>query len=68
VGPPFSPAYVPDPMELEHHIPVYVPEPVYLKYVAPSDDDILVEDQPLPADASVAALSPGYVTDFDPEE
>nr|GEX72251.1 hypothetical protein [Tanacetum cinerariifolium] len=55
VGPPFSPAYVPDPMELEHHIPVYVPEPVYLKYVAPSDDDIL--EDPL-----------DYVVDADDDE
>ncbi|GKF28029.1 hypothetical protein Tco_0094371, partial [Tanacetum coccineum] len=25
--PPLSPAYIPDPMELDKHIPVYVPEP-----------------------------------------
>ncbi|GKG62316.1 hypothetical protein Tco_0632220, partial [Tanacetum coccineum] len=55
-------------MELEHHIPVYVSEPDYLKYLAPSNDDIPVKDQPLPADASPAALLPGYVADFDPEE
>ncbi|GJX53481.1 hypothetical protein Tco_0281850 [Tanacetum coccineum] len=41
---PPSPAYVPDPMELEHHVPVYVPDPVYLEYLVPSDDDIPVED------------------------
>ncbi|GJR26364.1 hypothetical protein Tco_1102596 [Tanacetum coccineum] len=27
-----------------------------------------MEDQPLPADASPTALSPGYIVDFDPEE
>nr|GFB29350.1 hypothetical protein [Tanacetum cinerariifolium] len=27
-----------------------------------------MEDQPLPADASPTALSPGYVVDFDPEK
>ncbi|GJW95788.1 hypothetical protein Tco_0175460 [Tanacetum coccineum] len=35
-----SPAYVPDPMELDEHVPVYVPEPKYPEYHAPSDDDI----------------------------
>ncbi|GJY93873.1 hypothetical protein Tco_0509655 [Tanacetum coccineum] len=39
-----SPAYVPDPMKLEHHVPVYVPEPVYPEYLVPSDNDIYVED------------------------
>nr|GFB60412.1 hypothetical protein [Tanacetum cinerariifolium] len=52
----------------ELHILVYVPEPDYPKYLALSDDDILVEDQPLPVDASPAALSPGYVADSDLEE
>ncbi|GJV51135.1 hypothetical protein Tco_1446876 [Tanacetum coccineum] len=36
--------------------------------LAPSDDEIPVEDQPLPADASPTALSPSYVSDFDPLE
>ncbi|GKD67103.1 hypothetical protein Tco_1309211, partial [Tanacetum coccineum] len=31
-----------------------------------SDDEIPVEDQPIPANASPTALSPGYVVDFDP--
>ncbi|GJR65685.1 putative reverse transcriptase domain-containing protein [Tanacetum coccineum] len=65
---PLSPAYVSDPMELEHHILVYVLEPDYSEYLAPSDDDIPVEDQPLPADASPTALSPGYMADSDPDE
>ncbi|GKB06906.1 hypothetical protein Tco_0835139 [Tanacetum coccineum] len=42
---PPSPAYVPDHMELDHHVSVYIPEHVYPKYLVPSDDDILVEDQ-----------------------
>ncbi|GJW88292.1 hypothetical protein Tco_0163632 [Tanacetum coccineum] len=48
-----------DLMELEHHVLVYVSKPDYPEYLAPSDDDIPVEDQP---------LSPGYITDYDPEE
>ncbi|GJY91410.1 hypothetical protein Tco_0506606 [Tanacetum coccineum] len=41
---PPSHAYVPDLIELEHHVPVYVSEHVYLEYLVPSDDDIPVED------------------------
>ncbi|GKC23156.1 hypothetical protein Tco_1025306, partial [Tanacetum coccineum] len=33
--------------------PEYVPEPVYPEYLAPSDDDIPIEYQPLPVDASL---------------
>ncbi|GJU63245.1 hypothetical protein Tco_1245080 [Tanacetum coccineum] len=46
----------------------YVPGLEYPEYVAPSDDKVPIEDQPLPADASPTALSPGYVVDSDPEE
>ncbi|GJZ91955.1 hypothetical protein Tco_0664020 [Tanacetum coccineum] len=63
---PQSPDCVPGP---EHPpSPEYVPGPEYPEYVAPSDDEIPVEDQPLPVDASPTALSPGYVADSDPEE
>ncbi|GJR81697.1 hypothetical protein Tco_0152482 [Tanacetum coccineum] len=65
---PPSPAYVSDPMELEDHVPVYVLEPVYPEYLTPSDDEIPIEDQPLPEDASPVALSPGYIADSDPKE
>nr|GEZ81669.1 hypothetical protein [Tanacetum cinerariifolium] len=41
---PLSPAYIPDPMELDEHAPVYVPEPQHPEYHASSDDDIQVED------------------------
>ncbi|GKF78242.1 hypothetical protein Tco_0230712, partial [Tanacetum coccineum] len=37
---PLSPAYVPDPMELDEHVPVYVLELEHQQYHAPSDDDI----------------------------
>nr|GEU48348.1 hypothetical protein [Tanacetum cinerariifolium] len=54
---PPSPNYVPD----------YVSELEYLEYLVPSDDEVPIEDQPLPADASPAALSPDYVADSDPK-
>ncbi|GJS35568.1 hypothetical protein Tco_0533950 [Tanacetum coccineum] len=46
---PRSPEYVPDPMELEDHVPVYIPEPEYL---VPSEDEAPMEDQPLSEFAS----------------
>ncbi|GJT89354.1 putative reverse transcriptase domain-containing protein [Tanacetum coccineum] len=62
---PLSPAYVPDPMELDEHVPVYVLEPEHPEYHAPSYDDIQVEDQPYAYDASSADESPGYIADSD---
>nr|GEV96288.1 putative reverse transcriptase domain-containing protein [Tanacetum cinerariifolium] len=59
--------YVPDLIELEDYVSVYVLEPDYPVYLAPSDD-IPVEDQPLPTDASPVALSMDYITDSDPKE
>nr|GEV49586.1 putative reverse transcriptase domain-containing protein [Tanacetum cinerariifolium]GEX54956.1 putative reverse transcriptase domain-containing protein [Tanacetum cinerariifolium] len=41
---PLSPAYVPNPIELDEHMPVHVLEPEHPEYHAPSDDDIQVED------------------------
>ncbi|GKF80112.1 hypothetical protein Tco_0235680, partial [Tanacetum coccineum] len=38
--PPLSPAYVPDPMELDEHVPVYVPELEHPEYLVPSDNDM----------------------------
>ncbi|GKD05022.1 hypothetical protein Tco_1179996 [Tanacetum coccineum] len=58
-----GPEHPPSPVEVP-----YVPEPEYLEYLVPSDDEAPMEDQPLPADASPVALSPGYVADSDPEE
>ncbi|GKB28499.1 hypothetical protein Tco_0867900 [Tanacetum coccineum] len=63
---PPSPDYVPGP---EHPpSPDYVPGPEYPEYLVPSDDEVPIEDQPLPTDASLTTLSPGYVADFDPSE
>ncbi|GKD85123.1 hypothetical protein Tco_1356277 [Tanacetum coccineum] len=39
-----------------------------IKYLASSDDEAPIEDQPLPADASPIALSLDYVPDSDLEE
>nr|GEV51950.1 putative reverse transcriptase domain-containing protein [Tanacetum cinerariifolium] len=66
---PPSPDYVPGPEHPPSTVEIpYVPEPKYLEYLAPSDDDAPLEDQPLPADASPIAASPDYVVDFDLEE
>ncbi|GJZ97363.1 hypothetical protein Tco_0669816 [Tanacetum coccineum] len=43
-------------------------KPEHLKYHAPSDDDIQVEDQPYVNDASSTAESPGYIADSDSME
>nr|GEZ00711.1 hypothetical protein [Tanacetum cinerariifolium] len=55
-----------------HHIRIrwtpHVPELEYPEYLAPSDDEAPLEDQPLPADASPIIASPGYVADFDLDE
>nr|GEY19105.1 hypothetical protein [Tanacetum cinerariifolium] len=40
----------------------------YSQYLAPSDDDLPTNDQPLPDDASPTALSPGYIADSEPIE
>ncbi|GJU80468.1 hypothetical protein Tco_1282833 [Tanacetum coccineum] len=54
---------------LEHPpSPDYVHGPEYLEYLVPSDDEVPIEDQPLPADVSPTALSLGYVADSDPLE
>ncbi|GJT85247.1 hypothetical protein Tco_1066964 [Tanacetum coccineum] len=58
-----GPEHPPSPVELP-----YIPKPEYPEYLVPPDDDAPMEDQPLPADASPVALSPGYVADSDPEE
>ncbi|GJQ89472.1 hypothetical protein Tco_0000611 [Tanacetum coccineum] len=61
-----TPDYVP---HLKHPPSLdYVPGPEYPEYVALSDDEIPVEDQPLPANASPTAISLGYVADSDLEE
>ncbi|GJY21827.1 retrovirus-related pol polyprotein from transposon TNT 1-94 [Tanacetum coccineum] len=67
---PASPDYVPGPKELEQASlsPNYVLGPEYLEYLAPSDEEVPVEDQPYVLVDSPIALSSGYVADSNPEE
>nr|GEY13359.1 hypothetical protein [Tanacetum cinerariifolium] len=66
---PPSPDYVPSPEHLPSPIEIpCVPEPKYPEYLAPSDDEAPLEDQPLPADASPVATSRNYMADSDSEE
>ncbi|GKF15989.1 hypothetical protein Tco_0057451 [Tanacetum coccineum] len=58
---PALPDYVPGPEEP-------VPGPEYPEYLAPSDEEVPMEDQPYDVAVSPIALSPGYVADSDPEE
>ncbi|GKC33075.1 hypothetical protein Tco_1040369 [Tanacetum coccineum] len=51
--------------------PVYVPyvlELAYPEFMLPEDDVLPAEEQPLPDAISLAADSPGYITESDPEE
>ncbi|GJS48361.1 hypothetical protein Tco_0598482 [Tanacetum coccineum] len=41
--PPLSPAYIPDPMELDEHALVYIMEPEHPEYHVLIDDDIQIE-------------------------
>nr|GEV43401.1 hypothetical protein [Tanacetum cinerariifolium] len=65
---PLSPTYVPDPMELDEHVPVYVLEPEYPKYHAPSDDDIQVEDDDENLEEDPSKEHEPEDDDEDPEE
>ncbi|GKC38555.1 hypothetical protein Tco_1050939 [Tanacetum coccineum] len=66
---PPSPDYSSGPEHPPSRVEVlYVPEPEYPEYLVLSDTEAPLEDQPLPADASPTALSPGYVADSDPNE
>ncbi|GJR16527.1 hypothetical protein Tco_0799179 [Tanacetum coccineum] len=56
------------PMQNWLHHPSLIPEPEYLEYFAPSDAEVPLEDQPLPADASPTTLSPGYPSDDDDDD
>ncbi|GKE31722.1 hypothetical protein Tco_1451044, partial [Tanacetum coccineum] len=58
-----GPEHPPSPVEV-----LYVPEPKYPEYLVPAKAEVPLENQPLPIDASLTALSPGYVTNSDPEE
>ncbi|GJR96984.1 hypothetical protein Tco_0269158 [Tanacetum coccineum] len=65
-----DPDYVPGPEEPEQAplLPDYVPGPEYPGYLAPSDEEVPMEDQPYDVSDSPVAISPGYVTDSDPEK
>ncbi|GJW67525.1 hypothetical protein Tco_0121949 [Tanacetum coccineum] len=66
---PPSPDYVPGPEHSPSPVEVpYVLEPEYPEYLVPSDVEVPLEDQPLPADASPTALSPGYPSDDDDDD
>ncbi|GKA25848.1 hypothetical protein Tco_0711957 [Tanacetum coccineum] len=58
-----SPAYVPDPMELDKHVPLYALEPEHPEHHVPFDDDSQAEDQPYAKDASPTTESSGYIAD-----
>ncbi|GJY11775.1 hypothetical protein Tco_0381084 [Tanacetum coccineum] len=67
---PASPDYVPGPEEPEQAplSPDYVSGPEYPEYLAPSDEEVPMEDQPYDVTDSPIALSPGYVADSDPKK
>ncbi|GKF52731.1 hypothetical protein Tco_0159641, partial [Tanacetum coccineum] len=46
----------------------YVPGPEYPEYLAPSDEEVPMKDQPYAVADSPIALSLGYVADSDPKE
>nr|GFA31145.1 hypothetical protein [Tanacetum cinerariifolium] len=65
---PPSPNYVPGPEHPPSPVEIpYVPEPEYPEYLVPYDVEAHLEDQPLPADASPTATTPGYVP-FDDDD
>nr|GEZ07191.1 hypothetical protein [Tanacetum cinerariifolium] len=65
---PLSPAYVPDPIELDEHVPVYVLEPEHPEYHAPSDDDVQVEDDDEDLEEDLSEEHEPEDDDKDPEE
>ncbi|GKC55875.1 hypothetical protein Tco_1083473 [Tanacetum coccineum] len=66
--PPLSPAYVPDPMELDEHVLLYVLEPKHLEYNVPSDDDIQDDSIDYPDEPEDDDEDPEEDDDEDPEE
>nr|GFA66495.1 hypothetical protein [Tanacetum cinerariifolium] len=65
---PLSPAYIPDPMELDEHALVYVLEPQHPEYHASSDDDIQVEDDDDDPEEDPSEEHEPEDDDEDPEE
>nr|GFA49674.1 hypothetical protein [Tanacetum cinerariifolium] len=62
---PPSPDYIPGPEAPPS--PDYIPGPESPKYLPPTDDVFLAEEQLLLADVSPTAESPGYITNSKPE-
>nr|GEZ63206.1 reverse transcriptase domain-containing protein [Tanacetum cinerariifolium] len=62
---PPSPDYIPGPEAPPS--PEYIPGPEYPKYLPPTDDMLLAEEQPLPAAVSPTVESPRYITELEPE-
>ncbi|GKF71635.1 hypothetical protein Tco_0207749, partial [Tanacetum coccineum] len=66
---PPSPDYILGPKEPQSPLPLdFVPKPIYPEYIPQEDEILPAEEQPLPAAALPTADSPGYVTEFDPDE
>ncbi|GKB62521.1 hypothetical protein Tco_0918707 [Tanacetum coccineum] len=67
---PASLDYLPGPKEPGQAplLPDYVPRLEYPEYLAPSNEEVPIEDQPYAVADSPIALSLGYVADSDPEE
>nr|GEV79066.1 hypothetical protein [Tanacetum cinerariifolium] len=64
-----SPDYIPSPEHPPSPVKIpYGPQSEYTEYLAPSDDEAPLEDQPLPIDVSPTVASPGYVADSDLDE
>ncbi|GKG35736.1 hypothetical protein Tco_0440890, partial [Tanacetum coccineum] len=40
---PRSPEHVPDPIELEDHVPMYIPEPEHPEDLVPAEDEAPIE-------------------------
>nr|GEW57023.1 reverse transcriptase domain-containing protein [Tanacetum cinerariifolium] len=57
VAPPLSPAYLPDLIELDEHVPVYVLEPEYLVYLEPPANDIEDETAITPPPSPLTPMS-----------
>ncbi|GJW14632.1 putative reverse transcriptase domain-containing protein [Tanacetum coccineum] len=67
-GPPRVIVYEYEGLPMQPVAPPSPDYPEYPEYLVPSNVEAPLEDQPLPADASPTAISPGYVPDSDPEE
>nr|GEW38176.1 putative reverse transcriptase domain-containing protein [Tanacetum cinerariifolium] len=65
---PLSPAYVPNPIELDEHVPIYILKPEHPEYHASSNDDIHVEDYDEDPEEDPSEEHEPEDDDEDPEE